>query len=507
MTRRRLARGRRVVVAFAVGCVVLFAASSASAPAASAPPPSIPIKGGGSWGSYREILTWQNDLSAAKQPIDLSYTAHGSLIGRSEFLSGTNDFVLSGVPFTADELSKVPSGAAGIIDAPVQVSSLGFLLEAPVPDGLSTLQQLCNPDDPNVPDPSKCLVKKAYTGPVKIPTTNLAAMAMHYPGTAFPPVNSWNDPAVLKAMGVDNFTTPPLAGPAPVNRSDPDEVNFYLQQYVATHAPSVWAGLKAANPTIPWDPISERLGRPGASRDGVDQQSQQLALGGGDPTSGTINQFTAGVFAPVPPSALGGIKQTFPNVKLQFVEVQNANGDWVEPTPDSINAAVDAGGATPLYALQQQGAGRLPARVGRSPLRPRARPLDREDRGTGRGHPLPGHRGTVGRQAGRGGSVVRAARGPGAERGQPSRLFELHRQRPSRRGQHRPRTGPPQPARDEDHRTDGALRLGGLVGARCCDRHVWRHGDLRRGRNLERLVGRGVVEHRVNRGGRGDGVG
>ncbi len=95
--------------------------------------------------------------------------------------------MLSGVPFTADELSKVPGGAAGIIDAPVQVSSLGFLLEAPVPDGLSTLQQLCNPDDPNVPDPSKCLVKKAYTGPVKIPTTNLAAMAMHYPGTAFPP--------------------------------------------------------------------------------------------------------------------------------------------------------------------------------------------------------------------------------------------------------------------------------------------------------------------------------
>jgi hypothetical protein len=161
-------------------------------------------------------------------------------------------------------------------------------------------------------------------------------------------------------MGVDNFTTPPLAGPAPVNRSDPDEVNFYLQQYVATHAPSVWAGLKAANPTIPWDPISERLGRPGASRDGVDQQSQQLALGGGDPTSGTINQFTAGVFAPVPPSALGGIKQTFPDVKLQFVEVQNANGDWVEPTPDSIDAAVDAGGATPLYALNNKVPGAYP---------------------------------------------------------------------------------------------------------------------------------------------------
>jgi ABC-type phosphate transport system substrate-binding protein len=346
-----------VLGAFAVGCAVLFTASSTSAPAASS---SIPIKGGGSWGAYRELLTWQNDLSEAKQPLDLSYTAHGSLIGRQEFLSGTNDFVLSGVPFTPDELTKVPGGAAGIIDAPVQVSTLGFLLEAPVPDGFSTLQQLCDPDDPNTPDPSQCLVKHAYTGPIKLPVTNLAAMLLRYTGTTFPPLNSWNATDVLKTMGVDNFTTPPLAGPAPVNRSDPDEVNYFLQQYVATKAPAVWNAVEVANPTIPWDPITERLGRPGSSRDGVDQQSQQLALGGGDPTTGTINQFTAGVFAPVPPSALGGIKKTFPDVKLQFIQVQNANGDWVEPTPESINAAVDAGGVTPLYALNNKVPGAYP---------------------------------------------------------------------------------------------------------------------------------------------------
>jgi hypothetical protein len=350
------ARGSRWSTRFGalvvLGSVLLLATSNTVAPAAPAPPAAIPIKGGGSWGAYQELLPWQNDLSSSKQPIDLSYTAHGSQIGRSEFLSGANDFVLSGVPFNPAELAKIPGGASSIIDAPVQVSSIGFLLEAPVPDGFATLQQLCDPDDPATPDPSQCFVKHAYTGPIRIPDTNLAAMAMHYPGNTFPPLNSWNATDVLKTMGVDNFTTPPLAGPAPVNRSDPDEVNLFLQQYVASRAPSVWSGVKAMNPTIPWDANTERLARqPLASRDGVDQQSQQLALGGGDPTTGTINQFTAGVFAPVPPSALGGIEKTFPDVKLQFIEMKNAHGDWVDPTPDSITASVNAGGNTPLYAL------------------------------------------------------------------------------------------------------------------------------------------------------------
>jgi PBP superfamily domain len=344
--------------ALVASCLVVFAGSSVSAPAETA---AVPLQGGGSWGAYREVLKWQDDLSGSKSPIDLSYTAHGSFIGRQEFISGSNDFVMSGVPFTAEELAQVPGGAAGLIDAPVQVSTLGFLLQAPVPDGFATLEQLCDPDDPTVPDPSACLVKHPYTGPIKLPATNLAAMALHYTGTGFPPQNSWNDPNVLAAMGVANFTTPPLAGPGPVNRSDPDETSYFLQQFVAAKAPDVWNGLKASNPTIPWEPITERLGRQGgASRDGVDQQSQQLALGGGDPTSGTLTQFTAGVFAPVPPSAVGGIKQTFPDAKVQFVQVQNANGDWVEPTPDSINKAVDAGGGTPLYALTNAVPGAYP---------------------------------------------------------------------------------------------------------------------------------------------------
>ncbi len=355
----RWKRLRRILGGTFAGCVMLGLASTTagSAPAKA----ELSLNGGGSWGAYRELLTWQDDLGGSRSPIDLGYAAHGSFLGRKDFLDRNLDFVLSGIPFSTEELAQVDGGASGLIDAPVQVSSLAFVLQRPVPDGLSTLQVKCDPDDPNTPDPTKCLVKRPYTGPVKVPSENLAAMALKYAGASTIPLSSWNDPSVLSAMGVPNFTTPPLAGPAPVLRSDQDEMSFYLQQFAATAAPSVWSGLKQQDTRIAWEPITERLPRQaGASRDGVEQQGQQLALGGGDPSSGTISGFTAGVFAAVPASAIGGVKQAFPKAKLEYMQVQNANGDWVAPNPASIDAAVNAGGAAPLFALTNKVPGAYP---------------------------------------------------------------------------------------------------------------------------------------------------
>ena len=238
---------------------------------------------------------------------------------------------------------------------------MAFVVQQPVPEGLVSLTLKCDPDDPNVVDPSKCIVKKPYTGPVKLPAANLAAMSLKYQGSSTPPLTSWNNAGVLQAMGVPNFTTPLLAGPAPVLRSDQDEMNLFLQQYAVTAAPAVWNGLKQSESRVVWEPITERLPRQaGASRDGVTQQASQLVLGGGDPASGTISNFTAGVMAPMPASALDEIKESYPKAKVQAVQVQNANGDWVTPTPDSINAAVNAGAAAPMYALTNKVPGAYP---------------------------------------------------------------------------------------------------------------------------------------------------
>ena len=233
---------------------------------------------------------------------------------------------------------------------------------------------------------------------MRVPNANLAAMLFRYAGGTVPPMSSWNHTNVLKAMGIDNFTTPPLAGPAPVLRSDQDEFNYFMQKFAATAAPSVWEGLKAQDRTIPWEPISERLGRTvSASRDGVEQQSQQLGLGGGDPGSGTISGFTAGVVAPLPASAIGSIRSAFPKAKVEYMEVQNANGDWVAPTPDSLSKAVAAGGETPMHALTNKVAGAYPLTWVDYLYVPGEGSEPAEDRGARDRHPLPRHR-----RAGRG---------------------------------------------------------------------------------------------------------
>ncbi|CAN5713562.1 hypothetical protein BH10ACT1_BH10ACT1_05480 [soil metagenome] len=334
--------------------------SAEPAQAATTPVPVV-LKGEGSWGPYRELVTWQDDLYGAKAPVDLEYTSTGSPLGRQDFLAGGLDYVVSGRPFSTDELAQVKGGAAGLIDVPIQVEAMAFLLAVPLPEGFESITLVCDPYDPDTPDPDACIVRAAYEGPIRIPNANLAAMLFRYAGSGSLPASSWNDPAVLAAMGVPNFSLPEQASPAPVMRSEPSATNYYLQEFAKTAAPSVWAGLKAANPDVPWEPITERLARQGgSSRQGVDQQSLQLGLTGADPATGTVGQFTKGILAPVPASALGAVHDAFPNTELTFVEVQNASGEWVAPTPESIDKAVDLGGDDPLHALTNAAPGAYP---------------------------------------------------------------------------------------------------------------------------------------------------
>lgn len=358
----------RAVVAGVVAIGVTAATGIGRSSGATTPTEAVAIQGGGSWAPYQQLVPWQNDLASAAQYVNLGYTPHGTLLGRGDFIrtlqgkqqgSGAIDFVLSGVPFSASELTQVPGGAGGIIDAPVHVASLTALLNPP---DLGSVNIICDPDDPttwpaNVTDPSQCIQKTPYNGPIRIPHDNLVAMLLRYPGTTNPPLSSWNNPSVLAAFGVTSINEPAAFGPAAIVRSDGDEVNYYLQQYAKVAAPSVWAGNIAKNPSL-WEPIRERLARLPASRDGVDQQSGQL-LFGVDPATGNA-QFNAGVIAPVPASARDALIASYRLSQLKFVEVQNAAGEWVAPTSKAITAAAAAGLDQPLYALTHNVTGAYP---------------------------------------------------------------------------------------------------------------------------------------------------
>ena len=173
----------------------------------------------------------------------------------------------------------------------------------------------CDPDNPPDPPPvdsPDCFVRTQYNDPskpfddqtnppVRIPNRNLAAMAFSASGRdpvgSTTNINMWRHPDVLAQFtnlpanaepGLPDpfFSFSPNAGPTPVNRSDGDELNYFLQQIAKTVAPTdVWKQIvKGADPTADPDtfPITERIPHVAGvvTRDGAEQQVAQLGLGG-----------------------------------------------------------------------------------------------------------------------------------------------------------------------------------------------------------------------------------
>jgi ABC-type phosphate transport system substrate-binding protein len=364
VTRSRL---RPALAAIAAGVVVMAVATPS--PSASAAPQQqqlVTVQGAGAWSVSAELTAWQNELATAADWVNLDYVKHGSALGRQDLVAGNVDFAISGTSFTTEELAGVKGGASAFIDAPIQVASLATFVEPPQ-GGFQSVTVRCDPDDPatwppDVTDGSvECIVKAPYTGPIRIPNRDLGAMIVHYVFGAFPPLNAWNHPDVLAAFGVDAIDTGRItAAPGFAGRSDPDEVNFYLQTFVKTAAPDIWAANAAANPTVPWEPITERMGQVvGVSRDGAEQQLAQLVQGGCG-VFGLCAPDVAGGIAPAPPSMLAQFHVAFPEQPVELAQMQNANGDWVGPTVGAINKAVDAGRDTPLYALTHDVPGAYP---------------------------------------------------------------------------------------------------------------------------------------------------
>jgi hypothetical protein len=371
MKSRLLRRIRIAAAAVFCGAVAVIATSpsSGAAPKPQAPVQFVSLQGEGAWSITSELVSWQNELASANPWINLNYVKHGSFLGREDLIAGSADFAISGVPFTQQELSHVKGGASAFIEAPVQVATAATYVVPPPLTHFRFITQLvqCDPTDPStwpptVTDGSQCVVEKPLDGPLRITSRNLAAMLLHYPQGGFPPLTAWNNPDELKALGVTGGFRIETGGnpewaPIPAGRSDPDEFNYYVQNFAKTGAADVWQGLRASNPNAPWEPISERMGQvAGSTRDGAEQQIALLL--GGNCAASCFG--SAGGIAEAPPSMIAQFRQEFPTQPVMFAELQNANGEWVGPTVDAIDKAVNAGGNTPLYALTNKVAGAYP---------------------------------------------------------------------------------------------------------------------------------------------------
>jgi len=338
-----------------------------SSNAAVLPQPYVALHGEGAWSVAQELVPWQNELASASSFVDLNYSARGSFFGRQDLASGVADFAISGRPFAASELTGVKGGAASFIDAPVQVATIATFVEPPA-GGFNSEDVICDPDDPTTWPPGVtdgsvgCVVRAPITAPLRIPNRNLVAMYLEYPGTISPALNQWNNADIVSAMHVQQFDLGyPFAYPDVAGRSDPDEINYYLQEFEKTAAPDVWHDNQALYPDATWEPTSEHMPQVvGVTRDGAEQQVDQLAQGGYGVGRGATSQFVQGGIAAAPPSTLRSFQSTFRQAPLVEAQMQNANGDWVAPTPTAIDKAVAAGGDTPLFALTNKVAGAYP---------------------------------------------------------------------------------------------------------------------------------------------------
>jgi hypothetical protein len=380
LSRRWVTQGARLAVPILAAALVLLAlpvvtGAAHAAPAAMTGP--VVLNGEGTLDIPPDQLTgWYNDLygSPNSPHISLGYIPLGGPQGLGDLLSGLADFAVSGVPYTSSELASYPGGASGIIAAPVMASATGFMLDPP-PSGFNinfTTQ---------------------YTGQVRVPADNLIAQLFNYTSTPqtfspsdplFPaqcPPNpsyspgqldyaEWDSPAILgewdrsfssqyNPANGDIFY--PCGQPyvQPVYEAESNESTYYMELWASEAAPDMWSLLRAVNGTSttnPWEPsgqIQSRLQKSIIFQPGPGlQQSLDSFV-----TASTFEggPDTGGMEEAVPPSGLLQAKAAClleagtthcklqaPPFNFQWVYIQNANGDWVAPTPDSIDAAVNA---------------------------------------------------------------------------------------------------------------------------------------------------------------------
>jgi hypothetical protein len=373
-------------------------------PASSATTP-FTLRGAGAATMFRAINTIADDLGTASKPTDFRYATLGETEGKRAFAAGDLDFLVSGLPLTTQEESTV---RGGVVKLPLGIASMAMQMSLPASGfdyySLKDDPKCLPPNDP-VNDPTGQLFGQCITfvkfpgdvdlgGAIPIPSTVLANMAMAepqspptfvsasqpwympQPGDPAPGTSpSWSDPAVLahwqELLNKHNKPTDPTkriysliiaaaAKPWWIMRSEGSAENVYLQQFVKTVNPTLWDQMLGFWKQAPTAPVGDRVPQ-AVSRQGVEQQTALLGFPNSDFLNGAKGLDREGIVAAAPPSTLLYLKELFPTSDaFRSIAVENANGDYVVPTADSINKALVAGGQTANFAMTNKVAGAYP---------------------------------------------------------------------------------------------------------------------------------------------------
>lgn len=262
-----------------------FPPSSCPAPAGST------TAGSGASGVNRAMMRWQAVACRPPNALSIDYTLGSSTTGRQNFISGLSDFAATSTPFLGDELAAATSSDRQF--AYVPVSQSGIVLAFNVRDR-STNEQITSLK--LTPD----LVAELFTG--QIFNWNDQRIVALNPGIKFP--------AQVRAVG----------------RADSSATTFVFTSWLTTVA---HASFEAGGAPFKGGPTSTY---PSTGAVNLLSGSTAVALGvaipEGEPgvvgTIGWMDSSTADLYG------------------LPTVSIQNASGQFVVPTRDSIASGVAA---------------------------------------------------------------------------------------------------------------------------------------------------------------------
>jgi ABC-type phosphate transport system substrate-binding protein len=283
-----------------LGAVTLFALASVAALALAAVPAgaAASLNGTGSSFAAPALTQWDADVSHAPYSLTVNYSSTSSGQGRYEFTNETTDFAASDVGYVNASTGSVPPSFPFDF-IPITAAGVAFMYNIP---GLTQKLQLTSY--------TACLV---LTGQV----------------------TNWDDP-VFQQNGANSGVTLPNLQIAPVTEEDPAGTNYVLEEYCIDEQPSVWA--KYATNVA------------GTSVEGVGINPTTPGSNWVPPGNGYDEETTAAVASTIAstPGSIGAVQENYAidsgftgsNPGQAVASVENASGDFTQPTPVDVASAL-----------------------------------------------------------------------------------------------------------------------------------------------------------------------
>ena len=311
----------------AVRSTIQFGASTVACPAGSQ---KSRISGSGATAPAANIVEWESEVCGAPYNLNVSYAITNSPNGKYAFIQGftDSDYAISTIPLKPDELDQLTQQKRDVVQIPITVGSLAFVYN------YYEVINRCNGND----------IPTRITNLRLSPATIIGILTGHITDMSDQRIADDNPDLVSQFRTSDCQTVTHLPSRLiqPVGRADNSGATWTLSSWAIANAKDTW---EANGPGF----------RTGSTEifpagNGVDLRTGNKAVATDVRTAGGTTDGVAGTvwFGYVDSSVSR-------QLGLPNVAVKTAAGSWVQPTTDSVEAALAAstlnadGTITPSY--------------------------------------------------------------------------------------------------------------------------------------------------------------